>query len=227
MTNIDKGFNTLEEWMMEQIKPYGDSILNHYSIQEHKGFCPPYLGLQHLTTNKDGSGDIVQYIPFPIQQIKSEIYQFIDYLLKNHNISNVLEIGLGDFGGLHFLFNQFFNNTTTIEINTNLVDRFKNSINGYTIKNSNIICHDSKTILLNERYDLLFIDGDHHFDSCMNDHIKFMNNVDSGGVIAFHDSKNKDMGSAKYIDTLRDKYQIFDIWDMESEYGGISYYIQK
>jgi hypothetical protein len=35
------------------------------------------------------------------------------------------------------------------------------------------------------------------------------------------------MGSAKYIDTLRDKYRIFDIWDMESEYGGISYYIQK
>ena len=67
---------------------------------------------------------------FGIQQVKSEIYQFIDILLKKKNLKNCLEIGLGAYGSTHFLWRMIFEKSITIEHQQYRIAKFKdNSIN--------------------------------------------------------------------------------------------------
>jgi len=86
--------NTLDKWVSGvgtgryQPGNYVDDLDNSFSISEN----------------------------FGIQQVKTEIYKFIDVLLKQKRIKNCLEIGLGAYGSTHFLWRLMFNKTITISI---------------------------------------------------------------------------------------------------------------
>ena len=68
---------------------------------------------------------------FGIQQVKSEIYKFIDILLKQEKLKNCLEIGLGFYGSTHFLWRLIFEKTTTIEHQRNRVFNFRENMNKF------------------------------------------------------------------------------------------------
>lgn len=244
--DIDQIFNQWQIWSDSILSEYGGRSF-HYSLEEG-GFCPKYLGkdfgfgIGALPVNADGSGGRQDYVPFTIQQIKSEIYNFVDFLLKNQYTESFLEIGLGDFGGNHFLMSQFFDSVTTIEYSTTVIDRFKK--NSYKpeyqgiLNRSTLINSDSNSVDLtalrelvfdNSSVQVLFIDGNHTYHGCKNDFDKYYPVVKSGGIVAFHDSHSQKMGygCVQFIDSLRDKFDMVDIWDLEAEAGGISYFIKS
>ncbi len=177
-------------------------------------------------------------VPFPlgawvIQQIKEEIYEFVEVLLQNGKLDNMLEIGLGQYGGTHVLFSQFFESVITIDSCKDLVDVFARNHDPEKYKSilvySKIIVADSQAIDISKfsgRYDCLFIDGTHTYDACRADHRKFGRLVVPGGIVAFHDTHDRRCTSADYVDSLRDQFDIKDIWHPDGFGGGISYYIK-
>ena len=152
--------NTLDKWVSGvgtgryQPGNYVDDLDNSFSISEN----------------------------FGIQQVKTEIYKFIDVLLKQKRIKNCLEIGLGAYGSTHFLWRLMFNKTITIEHQKHRVHRFMENMNKFHKKfvlndlKSRFIfgsSHDTSSvekvdkILESEKLDLLFIDGDHTYKSVL------------------------------------------------------------
>ena len=83
----------------------------------------------NLVDNFDKSFSITEN--FGIQQVKTEIYKFIDVLLKQKKIKNCLEIGLGAYGSTHFLWRLMFNKTITIEHQKHRVHRFMENMNKF------------------------------------------------------------------------------------------------
>ena len=146
---------------------------------------------------------------FGIQQVKMEIYKFIDVLLKQKKVKNCLEIGLGSYGSTHFLWRLMFEKTITIEHQKYRVFRFTENMNKFhnkfvfnDLKSRFIfdLSHDTSSVekvdkLLNgEKLDLLFIDGDHTYKSVLCDWLLYKNFVAKGGIIAFHDCIANDDG---------------------------------
>ena len=233
-TDVDMGFLQFQEWADEQLEPFGGRAF-HYSLEDYGGYCPPYLNPSvKLPKYKDGSGGFIDFVPFVIQQIKEEIYELIKVILQNGKLNSCLEIGLGDFGGTHVLYSQFFKSVTTIEIEKYFITKFLNSVKdkkySLLLKDSQLICERSeyldKTNLAHE-YDFIFIDGNHTYENCKNDYERYYDMVAPGGILALHDSRNEDLGSAQFINTLRDKVDMIDIWYPQANSAGISYYITK
>ena len=101
--------NTLDKWVSGvgtgryQPGNYVDDIDNNFSIPEN----------------------------FGIQQVKTEIYKFIDVLLKQKKNKNCLEIGLGAYGSTHFLWRLIFKTTITIEYQKYRVFKFTENMNKF------------------------------------------------------------------------------------------------
>ncbi|MCS7180690.1 MAG: class I SAM-dependent methyltransferase, partial [bacterium] len=109
---------------------------------------------------------------------------------------SILEIGLGYYGGTHILWRLIFNKVITIEIDIKNIKRF---VMNETISFRDIfiignsqdpkIFKKTKKILRNiNQVDVLFIDGDHSYESVKNDYFIYRKLVKKGGIIAFHDS---------------------------------------
>jgi hypothetical protein len=186
---------------------------------------------------------------FGIQQVRSELFKFVEILLKK-KLNNCLEIGLGYYGSTHVIWKKLFKKVYTIDINNNRILNFIEKFNKF--KNSHNALYPS-SILLNgssndpktlstfkedlkkntkEKFlDLLFIDGDHRYDYVLSDWINYHKFVRFGGVIAFHDIVNIDNNSSvnKFLNELKNgkidgkKYNIKKI--IKSKSCGIGYYI--
>ena len=179
---------------------------------------------------------------FGIQQVKSEIYKFIDVVVKQKKLKNCLEIGLGAYGSTHFLWRLLFEKTITIENQKYRVAKFTENMNKFYKKfvfndlKSRFIfgsSHDTSSVekidkLLNgEKLDLLFIDGDHNYKNVLCDWLLYKNFVSKGGIIAFHDCVANDDGYGvpkllKKIKSLDDSIKLNNIVD--SKNFGIAYY---
>ncbi len=195
--NIKKIFNNLDEWVSSHgtkryiPHDYEENIDDNYNISEN----------------------------FGIQQVREEIYEFTQILLKNKtNIS--LEIGLGYYGSTHFLWRQLFNKVVTIENQKDRVFAFRENTNRFY---GRFILDDSKSkfifgkshdpsslekldrILNNKKLDLLFIDGDHSYKSVLADYLLYKDFVNEGGIIAFHDTRNtiNNSGVRKCLDKIK------------------------
>ncbi len=195
--NIKKIFNNLDEWVSSHgtkryiPHDYEENIDDNYNISEN----------------------------FGIQQVREEIYEFTQILLKNKtNIS--LEIGLGYYGSTHFLWRQLFNKVVTIENQKDRVFAFRENTNRFY---GRFILDDSKSkfifgkshdpsslekldiILNNKKLDLLFIDGDHSYKSVLADYLLYKDFVNEGGIIAFHDTRNtiNNSGVKKCLDKIK------------------------
>ncbi|MFA5300842.1 MAG: class I SAM-dependent methyltransferase [Lutibacter sp.] len=127
-----------------------------------------------------------------IQQVRDEIKEFIEVILNKGSTDNILEIGLGYYGGTHILWQQIFNQVVTIELNPLVALKFKISenLNG---KDKIILgnSHKSKTwdkVYKYAQYDVLFIDADHTYEGIKSDYLDYAKLVKKNGIIAFHDS---------------------------------------
>ena len=179
---------------------------------------------------------------FGIQQVKSEIYKFIDLILKKRKIRNCLEIGLGSYGSTHFLWRLIFKKTITIEHQKDRVFRFTENMNKFhnkfvfnDLKSKFIFgfSHDTSSVekvdkvLNGEKLDLLFIDGDHAYKSVLCDWLIYENFVAKDGIVAFHDciGKGDSNGVPKFLKKIKlfdNKIKLNKIID--SKNFGIAYY---
>ena len=157
---------------------------------------------------------------FGIQQVKAEIYKFIDVVLKQKKIKNCLEIGLGTYGSTHFLWRLMFKKTITIEHQKHRVHKFTENMNKFHKK---FVLNDLKSrfifglsydtssvekvdkILDGEKLDLLFIDGNHTYKDVLCDWLLYKNFVSKGGIIAFHDciGNDDDYGVPKLLKKIK------------------------
>lgn len=183
-----------------------------------------------------------------IQQVRAEIEDFIDVLLRSKKRGSVLEIGLGYFGSTHLLWRLLFNRVITIEKSHERIREFgKNTHNFYKKwvlddkKSSFIIGMSYEPGIVKKTYDfvkggidLLFIDADHKYESVSTDWLLYSPLVKNGGIVAFHDSAASIegyYGAPKFINRLSkglidgQKYSIRQI--IHSKHCGIAYYIKK
>lgn len=128
-----------------------------------------------------------------IQQVRSEIHEFVNLLFSKELHGIILEIGLGNYGGTHMLWRSVFDRVVTIEKSQDLVKRF---LRNEPLDSRSLIIigasQDSRTVkrvrrLLNS-IDVLFIDGDHEYEAVFCDWLTYHSLVRPGGLIAFHDS---------------------------------------
>ena len=215
--------NTLDKWVSElgtgryQPGNYVDDISNSFSISEN----------------------------FGIQQVKKEIYKFIDVVLKQKRIKNCLEIGLGAYGSTHFLWRLMFEKAITIEHQTSRISTFVDNMNKFhnkfvlnDLKSRFIIglSHDTSSVekvdklLDGERLDLLFVDGNHNYKNVLCDWLLYKNFVAKNGIIAFHDCVGNDDNYGvprflKKINSFDSKIKLLKIVD--SKNFGIAYYYNQ
>ena len=182
---------------------------------------------------------------FGIQQVKMEIYKFIDVLLKQKKVKNCLEIGLGSYGSTHFLWRLMFEKTITIENQKYRVFRFTENMNKFhnkfvfnDLKSRFIfgLSHDTSSvekvdkILNGEKLDLLFIDGDHAYKSVLFDWLLYNNFVSKGGIIAFHDcvANDDNYGVPKFLKKIKSFDSSIKLKKIvESKNFGIAYYYKQ
>ncbi len=222
-TSSKKIKDTLDKWVSKvgtgryQPRNYVDDIDNTFSLSEN----------------------------FGIQQVKTEIYQFIDILLKQKKAKNCLEIGLGSYGSTHFLWRLIFEKIITIEHQKDRIFRFTENMNKFHKK---FVLNDLKSrfvfglsndatsvekvdkILDGKKLNLLFIDGDHNYKNVLCDWLLYKNFVEKGGIIAFHDCIAND--DSYGVPKLLKKINLFDNriklnTIIDSKNFGIAYYYNQ
>lgn len=112
----------------------------------------------------------------------------------------VLEIGTGE-------------GYTAVAMSTAIKDGvvYTVDINNVSLNYPNIVTiqADSKTLEWDKKVDLLYIDGDHEYDSVLSDFNRFSPFVNENGVVVFHDSNWKE-GVRKVVKGLDWNCVMFD-----------------
>ena len=175
----------------------------------NRGHVDYSLGLEDADGNElEGAteaGDFGNYglplIP-GIQQVRKEIEEFVSILLAEKKLHSVLEIGFGYYGSTHFLWRLLFDKVVSIEMNHDRIRMFGTTTKEFYKKwifndnrSSFIIGKSNDTSAVRKAYellspgsvDLLFIDGDHKYESVLADWVLYNRLVGRGGIIAFHD----------------------------------------
>ena len=145
--------------------------------------------------------------PFIVSQ-NEEFNTFITFL-KERGIKNVLEIGTYK-GGTAFLFSKMLNaNVTTIDIKKFLLISIALKMKGIRFIHGD--SHNDKTLeKVKGEYDLLFIDGDHAYESVKKDFEMYSHLIKNGGVIAFHDIYSC-IGVNTFWNEIKRNYDYFEI----------------
>jgi hypothetical protein len=176
----------------------------HPILKEYRGYLPPdekygvYRPYQEGLPNK--------CIPYPIQQVEKEIKGFVDVILSMKNKRHsVLEIGLGNFGGTHKLWQSIFDQVYTMEINRSLIEKV--SRYGVFLKGKTYLLNDnshnpSNLKYLPKKFDVLFIDGDHSYTGVKKDYLIYSKLVNDG-IIGFHDAATDLYGVRQFLRELR------------------------
>lgn len=136
-----------------------------------------------------------------IQQVRKEIFAFVEILIAKRLRGSILEIGLGVNGSTHKLWRDIFSQVVTIEMHDYLVTRFLENLKSFDKENCEedksefIIGMSHSPDIVNQVYsrlsngiDVLFIDGDHSYPAVLSDWLLYHNLVGPGGIVAFHDS---------------------------------------
>lgn len=234
LTELDNVMNELDNWVLlrangKYIPPYSEIRSNKISIIDADSLA---LGL----LQED----------YGIQQVRDEIKKFVEIIIYHGYRDSILEIGLGHCGSTHVLWRCLFNKVVTIEKSYDRIREFGKNMRSYYDKwifeneksrfligysNEPIIVANSRKLLL-AGTDVLFIDGDHRYESILTDWLLYAPLVKIGGIVAFHDSLVTNIsGAAQFLNELSNgfidgkKYKINQI--IESNCAGIGYYINE
>ena len=134
----------------------------------------------------DPSVDIVNSHPQVHQQVRQELYDFLELLL-NHNTKSILQVGLGHWGSTHFVLSLLLEKITTIEYDSEFIERYSAEIDEdfeTLIQGDSTVVHKDIT----ELYDAVFIDGNHSYEYVKKDLENYWSKVKPGGIIALHDA---------------------------------------
>lgn len=135
----------------------------------------------------DPNVDIVNSQPQVIQQVKEELIDFLK-LLQEHNVENVLQIGLGHWASTHFALSLLTDYVTTIEYDERHIERYlpESCLDcEQVIQGNSLEVHKD---LEDEHFDVVFIDGNHSYNYVKQDLENYSKKVKSGGIIALHDA---------------------------------------
>ena len=230
---IDGVMNELDNWVLlrangKYIPPYSESQSNKISI-----------------INADSLATGLLQEDYGIQQVRNEIKKFSEIIIS-HNYDSIIEIGLGHCGSTHVLWRLLFNKVITIEKSYDRIREFGKNMRLYYNKwvfddeksrfligysNDPTVVYNSRK-LLPHGIDVLFIDGDHKYESILTDWLLYSPLVKKGGIVAFHDSLVINVsGASQFLNELSNgtidgkKYIINQI--IESNCAGIGYYINE
>lgn len=134
----------------------------------------------------DPNVDIVNSHPQVTQQVREELVDFLN-LLQENNVKNMLQIGLGHWASTHFILSLLLDTMTTVEYDENFIKRYEPEMDQDF---ETIIQGDSTKVhtqLEDEKYDAVFIDGNHSYEYVKKDLENYMPKVKDGGIVAMHD----------------------------------------
>lgn len=134
----------------------------------------------------DPNVDIVNSHPQVHQQVRQELYDFLELLLEN-GTKNMLQVGLGHWGSTHFVLSLLMDHVTTVEYDKEFIERYSNEIDTEfetLIQGDSTVVHKDIT----ELYDAVFIDGNHSYEYVKKDLENYWPKVRDGGIVALHDA---------------------------------------
>jgi len=134
----------------------------------------------------DPNVDIVNSHPQVHQQVRQELYDFLELLLEN-GTKNMLQVGLGHWGSTHFVLSLLMDHVTTVEYDKEFIERYSNEIDTEfetLIQGDSTVVHEDIT----ELYDAVFIDGNHSYEYVKKDLENYWPKVRDGGIVALHDA---------------------------------------
>ena len=132
--------------------------------------------------------DSIRYTP---QQKFAELTPFLEFIIKDTNCNNALEIGTGN-GGLTYILSTLFDKVVTIDI-MNEVQYEKDNIIRLIANSHNLSSQEWEKIVQFYPYDLIFIDGDHSYEGVKQDFEIYSPLLAFGGIVAFHDIKDTEL----------------------------------
>jgi len=211
------------------------------------GWVPSDKSWDEFTSNQSNRAEILwghEDVPQvnddvnPIQQVREEILNLCEVLLKSNSCQTAVEIGMGNCGGSHYLWSLIFDRVFSIDVNQPLIERHILDQKPHSDQ-STFICglsHDREIIneagRLIKSCDFLLIDGDHLRYAVEADWRTYSHLVKPGGIIAFHDTKEDIRGHtevASFVKDLDKGYVTGNPIRMQyihnSEFVGISYYV--
>ncbi len=181
-----------------------------------------------------------------IQQVRAEIKEFIEEVVKRGLCGRALEIGIGYYGSTHFLWSLLFEKVITVEKSPERCRAFAHRYSKFCDglwptsddRSGFIFGLSSDPASVRKAYDatlrqldLLFIDGAHGYDAVLCDWLLYHNLVRKGGLIGFHDCATDDLGQSGVPQFLRKlengeidgkKYSLQRI--VHSQHIGIAFY---
>ncbi len=153
-----------------------------------------------------------------------------------------LEIGMYR-GGTHFLWRQYFPEVISLEVNEDFCREARAVLDacGVYPDGSKIICADAHsaagieaadTALVGRQVDMLFIDGDHTYESAKADFESHHARVRAGGIIAFHDAGSRAHMPGVYqaveeIEENREQYGLGEKNLVFHNYAGIAWFVKQ
>lgn len=155
-----------------------------------------------------------------IQQVRSEVADFVEVVLGVPGHTDALEVGMGRFGGTHYLWSLMYDHVGSIECLHPPIRAYRGepTFNPERDVFFHGSSHDPFTVFsvhthfVPEGVDLLFIDGAHDKPSVLTDFILYGPLVKTGGVVAFHDVVEDCPGGPKWVtDFLRGVVNIHTI----------------
>jgi len=165
-----------------------------------------------------------------IAQVQPELTDFM-FWLQDKDIKRILEIGIFEGGTLmcwKFLFPTAY--ACGIDIGGNDHSPLHELGNKYGFNLMlNTDSHHPETFekLRHEKFDMLFIDGDHTYEGVKKDFEMYSSLVTENGMVVIHDIKDtqhhRDSNCfvGKFWNEIKDKHEVREFMEMGTNWGGI------
>ena len=143
-------------------------------------------------------------------------------------------------GGTHFLWQQYFLEVVSVEVSAEFCAEARQVLEvcGIDEKDSTIVHADAHSVagieaidtaLAGRQVDMLFLDGDHQYESVKADFESHHARVRAGGIIAFHDAGSPQHmpGVWQAIEEIKENREQFGLGEKNlvfHDYAGIAWF---
>jgi predicted O-methyltransferase YrrM len=174
----------------------------------------------------------------PLQQVRGEIYKFIDVLMELNERKVILQTGSGEWNGTHFLWKMMFEKVITIEIRKEIIEKITYPIEEkdfFIIGDARLPERLDQVKAITDSLDVLFLDSNHDYNLIRDEWVLYSPLVRKGGIIAFHDALSRVNHAVNVVEFLHalktgeldgKKYEIHTIDEAPEGMAkvGIAYY---